>query len=196
MADRQDIDALMVGALYGEIDAAERSRLDAHLSSHPEDKAALDALERTRAEVRRGLAEMHLADPPPSLTQTLLAAARAARPADVRGAVEAPSSRAAGPGLWTRFVEWMRPIAGHPAFAGAAVLVLVAGTASALWLRDSGKATEPELEREHAAYEQERGDEGDFARTPADEAPSATGATPPTAPGADDSYADNGYALQ
>src|SRR5687768_9373187 len=140
MADRQDIDALMVGALYGEIDAAERSRLDAHLSSHPEDKAALDALERTRVEVRRGLAGMQVADPPPALTQTLLEAARASVHADARGAVEAPNQ-----GLWSRFVEWMRPIAGHPAFAGAAVLVLVAGTASALWLRDAGKATEPEL---------------------------------------------------
>ncbi len=39
MADRQDIDALMVGALYGELDDGERARLEAHLASHPQDRS-------------------------------------------------------------------------------------------------------------------------------------------------------------
>jgi hypothetical protein len=125
---------------------------------------------------------MHLADPPPALTQTLLAAARAEKHADARGAVEPP-----GQGLWSRFLDWMRPIAGHPAFAGAAVLVLVAGTALALWQRDAGKATEPEVAREHAAYEDrapQSTENVDRARAPVDEV--VTGeATPPMAPGGD-----------
>jgi hypothetical protein len=148
MADRQDIDALIVGALYGEIDADERARLDAHLSSHPEDRAALEGLQRTRAEVRRGMAEMPTQEPSPLVSNVLMAAAREAASAGAKGAVEVPTQ-----GLWSRFVEWMRPIAGHPAFAAAAVLVLVAGTASALWMRDKGKATEPEVAR-HTNAEQ------------------------------------------
>ena len=112
MADRQDIDALIVGALYGEIDADERARLDAHLSSHPEDRAALEGLQRTRAQVRRGMAEMPALEPSPLISNVLLSAAREAATQGARGAVEPPQQ-----GLWSRFVEWMRPIAGHPAFA-------------------------------------------------------------------------------
>ena len=49
MGDRLDIDALLIGALYGELDGDERARLDAHLASHPADRAALDSLRSTRA---------------------------------------------------------------------------------------------------------------------------------------------------
>ena len=38
MVDRQDIDALLVGALYGELTPADEARLAAHLESHPGDR--------------------------------------------------------------------------------------------------------------------------------------------------------------
>ena len=44
MVDRQDIDALLVGALYGELTPAEEARLTAHLESHPADRSALEDL--------------------------------------------------------------------------------------------------------------------------------------------------------
>jgi anti-sigma factor RsiW len=162
MADRQDIDALMVGALYGELDAADRARLEAHLSSHPEDRAELEALERTRAAVRRGLAELPAAEPPPSIAATLLAAAAAPRARDLAvaaagaepggsppvTAAEPPVAEAieGRPGAWARLLAWLRPVALHPAFAGAAALVLVGGAALAMWARD-GETAEPRMAR-------------------------------------------------
>jgi len=148
MTDRQDIDALLVGALYGELDAGERARLDAHLSTHPEDRAALAALEQTRAQVRRGLAELPVAEPPPSLSALLLqeAASAAARTTrrGARATATAAEAEAADAGLWARFVTWVRPFALNPAYAGALALLLVAGTATALYVRTGGKVAEPE----------------------------------------------------
>lgn len=138
MADRQDIDALMVGALYGELTAAERTKLEAHLASHPEDRAAMDGLETARATVRRGMTEMAPAEPPQAVSAILLQEASRRRASTVT-ATE-PAERE---GVWDRFVAWFRPLAGHPGLAAAAALILVAGTATALWVRNKGKVTEP-----------------------------------------------------
>jgi len=142
MADRQDIDALMVGGLYGELTTAERTRLDAHLSSHPEDRAAMQGLEAARATVRRGMTEMAPADPPQAVSAILLQEA-ARRRAPTVSATE-PAERE---GVWERFVAWfrqtVRSLAGHPALAGVAALVLVGGTATALWVRGKGEVTRP-----------------------------------------------------
>ncbi len=136
MADRQDIDALMIGALYGELDAAESARLDAHLSSHPEDRAALDGLERTRATVRENFAAMPAAEPPQSISAVLLQAA--ARQAPARRAAVEP----AGEGLWSRFVAWARPMTMNPALVGAMALMLVGVTATTLWVRGGSESGE------------------------------------------------------
>ena len=145
MADRQDIDALIVGALYGELDDADRARLEAHLSSHPEDRAALEALERTRATVRRGIATMPEPEPNPAISTLLLREAGRLAPAAGRAASAAEPAQEEG--LWGRFLRWARPVAMHPAFAGAAALVLVAGTATALWVQGRGEVAEPEAPR-------------------------------------------------
>lgn len=144
MADRQEIDALIVGALYGELDAADRARLETHLSSHPEDRAALESLERTRATVRRGMADMPAAEPSPAISTILLREAGRLAPSP-RAAAARESAEEEG--LWSRFLRWARPVAMHPAFAGAAALLLVASTATALWVRDKGGMTEPEAPR-------------------------------------------------
>src|SRR5262249_21061820 len=52
MADRHDIDALLIGSLYGELSSADEARLKAHLESHPGDRTALDGLNRAREAVR------------------------------------------------------------------------------------------------------------------------------------------------
>ena len=52
MVDRQDIDALLISALYGELTPADEARLTMHLESHPADMeewdlpAAYEALAR------------------------------------------------------------------------------------------------------------------------------------------------------
>ena len=52
MLESQEIDALLISALYGELTPAEETRLEAHLGSHPADKSALAALTSTREAVR------------------------------------------------------------------------------------------------------------------------------------------------
>ena len=42
MTSTTDLDALLVSALYGELSPAEQVRLDKHLVSHPQDRAALE----------------------------------------------------------------------------------------------------------------------------------------------------------
>jgi hypothetical protein len=175
MADRQEIDALIVGALYGELDAADRARLETHLSSHPEDRAALEALERTRATVRRGLADMPSAEPSPAISSILLREAGRLAPSPKAAAARESAEE---DGLWTRFLRWARPVAMHPAFAGAAALILVAGTASALWLRDKGEVTEPEV----ASPAERTTIQGDDKH--AEHAPTAPPAEPAMVPGA------------
>ncbi|MCA9679817.1 MAG: hypothetical protein KC464_32595, partial [Myxococcales bacterium] len=146
MPDRQDIDALMIGALYGELDAAESARLEAHLSSHPEDRAELASLERTRTTLRQGLAEVPSAEPPQAISAVLLQEAARRAPARKAAALEP-----AGPGLWSRFVTWLRPMAGNPAFAGALALVLVGGAVTTLWLRGGTKAAVPTMSESRGA---------------------------------------------
>lgn len=180
MADRQEIDALIVGALYGELDAADRARLETHLSSHPEDRAALEALERTRATVRRGLAEMPAAEPSPAISTILLREAGRLAPSPRAAAAR---ESADDDGLWARFLRWARPVALHPAFAGAAALILVAGTASALWLRDKGEMTEPEVASPAPQRATLPGDDEH-----AEHAPTEPAAEPAIAPGADGDF--------
>src|SRR5215207_5484850 len=114
MADRQDIDALLVGALYGELSSADHQRLEAHLANHPQDRAALDAMTHTRGRLREGLAAVSDAEPPAALSALLLQEA----------ARRAPARKPAGAGLWAWFENAMRSMAAHPGLAAAAAFVL------------------------------------------------------------------------
>jgi anti-sigma factor RsiW len=119
MGDRTDIDALLIGALYGELSAADRARLTAHLESHPADRTALADLTRTREAVRhsRILAIQH--EPPQSVTALLIQ--EAAR------RIPNKTEREAG---W--FQRLTRALLLHPAIAAAAMLVLVVSVAGTL----------------------------------------------------------------
>lgn len=61
-------------------------------------------------------------EPAPRIDALLLAAARQ----------HAPRPRVA---WWARLADWMRPVVAHPALAGAAALVIVAGAAGVLYTR-------------------------------------------------------------
>lgn len=132
MGDRHDIDALLIGALYGELEGADQARLDAHLAAHPGDRAAMDALVETRASLRDRIAALPDFEPAPKLSALLLQeAAKRARP------VAAESGGLLG---WLRAM--LRPIVAHPALATAMTLAVVGGAAGLLYQNGRGQVTE------------------------------------------------------
>jgi anti-sigma factor RsiW len=136
--DRQDIDALLIGALYGELDGDERTRLDAHLASHPQDRSALDDMRSTRAMLRDAelMTLLGAAEPSPAISARLIQ--EAARRAPVR---------AAGVGFFAFLASLFRPLVASPALSAAAALVLVGGAAGVLYSRGSFKSSEPLVSR-------------------------------------------------
>jgi len=137
MVDRQDIDALLIGSLYGELSSAEEARLHAHLESHPADRTALADLTRARQVVRESRILEVQVDPPHSISALLLqeAARRAPKPDPERVG-------------W--FQRFMRGFMLHPAMAAAAMLVLVVGVAGTMYLRKgdhfAGQSKAPSIE--------------------------------------------------
>jgi hypothetical protein len=142
MADRHDIDALLVDAVYRERegghepDGADRARLDAYLASHPHERAALDAMKHTRARVQE--ARLGLPDAEPSAAVSALLLQEAARRAPARARGGQPTG-----GVLAWLSGALRPMFAHPALASAAALVLVGGTAGALYLRSGSALYEP-----------------------------------------------------
>lgn len=121
MVERHDIDALLIGSLYGELSSADEALLQAHLESHPADRGALADLTRAREVVRASRILQVQYDPPQSISALLVQEA-------ARRAPRAPASE----GWFARFV---RSFVAHPAMAAAAMLVLVVGVAGTLHLR-------------------------------------------------------------
>ncbi len=128
MVERQDIDALMIGALYGELTPAEEARLTAHLESHPTDRTALDDLRGTREKLQQSRILTFQYEPPQSISALLIQEASR----------RAPKRPAEGEGWFARFV---RSFIQHPAMAAAAMIVVVVG-ASALVSRTGNKFAE------------------------------------------------------
>lgn len=168
MVDRTDIDALLIGALYGELTPADEPRLTAHLESHPADRTALADLTRTRAAVRDSRLFAVQLEPPPSVSAMLVreAARRAPR-------VERED------GWFQRFV---RAFSAHPAMAAAAMLVLVVGVASTLYLRNGNPYAGPQAAQQEVATERMKADNAQVAAAPVAEPAPAPAAAPAAAP--------------
>ncbi|MBA3461388.1 MAG: hypothetical protein H0T46_15605 [Deltaproteobacteria bacterium] len=132
MLERQEIDALLISALYGELTPTEETRLAAHLEAHPTDRTALAALTSTREAVRESRILTVQLDPPQSVSALLMqeAARRAPKPAEREG--------------W--FARLAKSFMMHPAMAAAAMLVVVLGVATFVNTRkdDIGKTSVPE----------------------------------------------------
>ena len=113
MLERQEIDALLISSLYGELTPTEETRLASHLEAHPSDKMALAALTSTREAVRSSRILQVQLDPPQQISARLLqeAARRAPKPVESEG--------------W--FARLSRSFMAHPAMAAAAMLVVVVG---------------------------------------------------------------------
>jgi hypothetical protein len=139
--DRQDIDALLIGALYGELTPADEARLAAHLESHPADKSALEGMKATRDSVRASRIFEVQTDPPQAVSALLLqeAARRAPRRAPEPEARES----------W--FHRFVRSFMAHPAMAAAAMLVLVVGVAGTLYMRHGDQFAEKTMDQAPAA---------------------------------------------
>ena len=130
MLERQDIDALLVGALYGELSSAEQAQLTAHLESHPADRAALDDLKSVRDRFTTSrIFEVQL-DPPQAVSALLLQEAARRAPKQVIASDKKES--------W--FDRFVRSFIAHPAMAAAATLVLVLGVAGTIYLKGGDQA--------------------------------------------------------
>ncbi len=126
----QELDALLVGALYGELGPADEARLAAHLESHPTDRTALDDLRSTRkALVDARFFELWF-EPRPAVSALLVQEA----------ARRAPRSEATGDGWFARFT---RSFLSHPAMAAAAMLVAVVGVAGTLYMKKGVDLAQP-----------------------------------------------------
>jgi hypothetical protein len=133
--DRQDIDALLIGALYGELTPADEARLTAHLDSHPTDRGALDDLKSARQAVRESrIFELQL-DPPQAVSALLLQEAHRRAPKRVVQSEEKES--------W--FYRFTKMFLAHPAMAAAAMLVLVVGVASMIYTRKGDQFANKEI---------------------------------------------------
>lgn len=127
--DRQDIDALLVGALYGELTPADEARLAAHLEAHPADRGALDDLKSARAKVResRIFEDAGSVEPPQHISALLL------QEAHRRAPKRAVATDGAERESW--FFRFTRMFLAHPAMAAAAMLVLVVGVAGTMYVK-------------------------------------------------------------
>lgn len=169
-ADRQDLDALLIGALYGELDGDERARLDAHLASHPQDRSALDGLRATRAMLRDADVAAYLgaAEPAPAISARLLQEAARRAPA-----------RAAGGGFGAWLSSLFRPFVASPALSAATALVLVGGAAGLMYARGSFNSAEPRAEAPaYTAGTRADSGEGAAALAPAPVQPAPAGGAP------------------
>ena len=136
MLDRQDIDALLVGALYGELSSTDQERLNTHLEAHPADRNALDDLKSAQQIIRTKVASSRIfelqLDPPQAISAQLLQEAAHRAPKMKAPAIDAPARE----GWFARFVQ---SFVRHPAMAAAATLVLVVGVAGSIYLRNGDK---------------------------------------------------------
>ncbi len=119
-----DFDAQLMDWLYGELDASGMARFEAHLDTHPQDKAEAEALRQTRL----AFEELPQAEPPTAMTAMLMHQA----------ATEAqPKAK-----LWSTIAGFFEPVLLHPAASAMATLVLLAGVAGALYVRNGDMRAE------------------------------------------------------
>ena len=169
--DRQDIDALLIGALYGELTPADEARLAAHLESHPADRGALDDLKTARSAVRESRIFDVQVDPPQAISALLLQEAHRRAPKRVVRADEKEG--------W--FARFTRAFLAHPAMAAAAMLVLVVGVAGTLYLKKGDQLAEKEVATQHA-LDRAAPAAGSAAAVENEKAPEEAPSTPPDAP--------------
>jgi hypothetical protein len=189
MPDRTDIDALLIGALYGELTPADEARLTAHLESHPADRNALADLTRTRAAVRDSRLLAFQLDPPQAISALLLREASRRAPRPERETAS-----------WVQ--RFVRSFMAHPAMAAAAMVVLVVGVAGTLYVRGAEQFAAPKPPAMSQPPPADHVSTGAATETPAPPAATpagvvavpSTGAVPPASSGS--AAAAEGYRVR
>lgn len=128
-----DFDALLIGALYGELSAVEESRLQAHLAAHPADQQIMRELTRTREAIRESAA-LAIVEPPQAISALILQEAARRAP---KFAVE-PATAESG----SRWMRFLSSFLAHPALAAAAMVVVVVGVFGTMYLRNKHQVSE------------------------------------------------------
>lgn len=169
MSTNQQLDALLIGALYGELSPAETLTLDAHLLANPADAGLLAQLRQVHAVVRLGGLTQSFVEPPQAVSALLLQ--EASRKAPKKSLVNNHNER---PNWFIRFV---RSMALHPGLAAAASLALVAGIGGVLFTRGQG-AVQDTAPARSAVVQADSTSAGSAAAS----APTLGGASPGSAP--------------
>ncbi|HUS63896.1 MAG TPA: zf-HC2 domain-containing protein [Kofleriaceae bacterium] len=125
MLQCNEIDELMMDWLYRELDPSSSQAVEAHVGGCARCTAEIGSLRRTR-EVFREMAGDE--EPPAAVSAILLHEAARRAPA--------VAPRGAEAGFWDRVRAWFQPLFAHPAAAAMATLVLVAGVAGVLYVRN------------------------------------------------------------
>lgn len=132
--------------LYDELEPSERARLDEHAESCARCRGQIESLSRLRAAFR----DMPEEEPPAAVTTILLHEAGKRAPVRARRSEE-------GQGLWAWLVEFVRPIAAHPAAAAVATLVVVVSVAGTIYVRGDRLGEEPTIQDPGRASERAPG---------------------------------------
>jgi hypothetical protein len=174
MNDRQDIDALLISALYGELTPADEARLNTHLESHPADRAVLEGMTQARTALHESRILTVQLEPPQSISALLLqeAARRAPKP------VAQIATEEVREGWFARFV---RSFASRPMMAAAAMLVLAVGVIGTMKVRSSSfeaTADHPNLPALASGRDVHAAPAAESAPTPKDTFPNAGSSIP------------------
>jgi hypothetical protein len=150
MSDANDIDArkagpepteaelLLIDLLYGELEGEAEAQARARVEG---DEAMARELE-TYGELRAMLRELPDEEPPQAVSARLLHVAAETAPRKRATALALPLDDDE-PGLWSRILRFFQPLVANPAVAAAAMLVLVAGVAGALYLGGNVDVAQP-----------------------------------------------------
>lgn len=122
--DAKQLSEHLVDYLYGELTAEQAAAFERSLQDHPEVQRELEAMQQTRSV----LGDMEQFDPPPALTDRLMAEAAARAP------------RAPQPSLLERIHAGLKLLVVHPAVSAAVTVVVVVGLS--LYVYRLGKPTE------------------------------------------------------
>ncbi|MDF1566124.1 MAG: hypothetical protein P1V51_24040 [Deltaproteobacteria bacterium] len=125
----------LIAYFDGELPEAEAREVEAYLEEHPEAVEALASF---------SLVHGALASAGDAWEEGVdfegFSAAVMARIPEEQGAKRPADTREEQPGLWATFVAWL---AGHPAFAAAATVMVVLGAGSVLYLNTPGSHIGP-----------------------------------------------------
>lgn len=148
MSDPNDIDArkagpeateaelLLIDLLYGELEGEAEAQARARIAG---DESMARELE-TYGELRAMLRELPEEEPPQAVSARLLHVAAETAPRKRATALALDDDE---PGLWSRILRFFQPLVSSPAVAAAAMLVLVAGVAGALYLGGNVEVAQP-----------------------------------------------------